>query len=137
MKTVQQLNQERETAQTELFKQVRLFWAFSNQQLEEGKKQINYQEGEKLVHIGGGGYIPKSNVDTFLNGLETINKAYKEGVKQNKLRPKLIAYQLANHECYYTGDIQPALMALGNDFTEEEVRQVYRKEFKKWAESNA
>jgi hypothetical protein len=40
MKTVQQLNQERETAQTELFKQVRLFWAFSNQQLEEGKKQI-------------------------------------------------------------------------------------------------
>jgi hypothetical protein len=137
MKTVQQLNQERETAQTELFKQVRLFWAFSNQQLEEGKKQINYQEGEKLVHIGQGGYMPKANVDTFLNGLETINKAYKEGVKQNKLRPKLIAYQLANHECYYTGDIQPALMALGNDFTEEEVRQVYRKEFKKWAECNA
>lgn len=137
MKTIQQIKQDRETAQSQLFKQLRLFWAFNDQQLEEGKKSINWQDGEKLVSIGAGGIIPKANIDEFLNGMEKINKEYKAAVKVNKLRHKLIAHELANHECYYTGDIQPALNALGEGYTREEVLIIYRTEFKKWQECNA
>ena len=68
------------------------------------------------MSIGAGGYLPKGNVDTFINGMEAITKEYKAAIKSNKLRVKLIAYQLANHECYYTGDIEPALYSLGGEF---------------------
>lgn len=134
---IQQLNAEREQKQSKLMREVRLFWAFSDKQLEEGIKQINLQQGEKLVSIGAGGYLPKGNVDTFINGMEQIRKEYKAAIKSNKLKQKLIAYQLSNHECYYTGDITPALDSLGSEFTREEVIAVYRKNFKKWQKINA
>ena len=137
MKTIEQIKQDREAAQSELFKQVRLFWAFSNEQLKKGMEEINHQEGEKIVHIGMGGYLPKSNVDTFLNGMEKLNKDYKAAIKAHKLRPKLIAYELANYECYYTGDINPALSALGSEYTYEEVYTVYRATLKEWEQCNA
>jgi len=84
-----------------------------------------------------GGYLPKSNVDTFLNGMEKLNKDYKAAIKAHKLRPKLIAYELANHEAYYTGDIQPTLDSLGSDYTAEEVYTVYRATLKEWEQCNA
>jgi hypothetical protein len=137
MKSIQQLNAEREQKQTKLMQEVRLFWAFSNDQLREGIQKIQLQEGEKIVSIGAGGYLPKGNVDTFINGMEQITKEYKAAIKSNKLRVKLIAYQLANHECYYTGDIEPALYSLGDEFTRDEVIAVYRANFKQWQKINA
>ena len=137
MKSIQQLNAQREQKQSKLMQEVRLFWAFSNDQLREGIQKIQLQEGEKLVSIGAGGYLPKGNVDTFINGMEAITKEYKAAIKSNKLRVKLIAYQLANHECYYTGDIEPALYSLGDEFTRDEVITVYRANFKQWQKINA
>lgn len=137
MKTIQQIKQDEQNALTQLFKEVRLFWAFNNEQLKEGLKDINHQEGEKITSIGSGGYLPKSNVDAFLNGMEKIKKEYKAAIKAHKLRPKLIAYELANHEAYYTGDIQPTLDSLGSDYTAEEVYTVYRATLKEWEKCNA
>lgn len=136
MKTLQQIKQERESAQSKLFNDVRLFWAFGNKQFEEGLKKINLQESEKVIHIGMGGYLPKNNLDAFLNGMKKLNEEYETAIKAHKLRPKLIAYELANHECYYTGDIQPALDALGSEYTIEEVLPIYKENLKKWQDSN-
>lgn len=44
------------------------FFAFNNSQLIEGYNKIKseIEEGEKVVHVGMGLYIPKSRVDSFL-----------------------------------------------------------------------
>ena len=106
----------------------RVFFAFSDSQLAEGKKKINFQEGEKLVHIGHGGYMPKSLVDGFIKGMEEANQWFKDQIKANDQRRAHIAYELANHECYYTGDIDSAVSALGDDYTFDEVHEVYIQE---------
>ena len=127
MKTIFEIKQEREAKQTELFKAVGLFWAFSNEQFTKNKTPL--KEGEKYVSIGMGGYLPKGNVDQFLNGMKEINAWFKAEVNQNKeTRRALIAYELANHEAYYTGEVDATLDALGSDFTRPEVVKVYNEE---------
>tara|TARA_R110002020_G_scaffold475112_1_gene708637 strand:+ start:24004 stop:24894 length:891 start_codon:yes stop_codon:yes gene_type:complete len=44
------------------------FFAFNNDQFKEGYNKIKQEidEGEKVVHVGGGLYIPKSKVDSFM-----------------------------------------------------------------------
>jgi hypothetical protein len=97
-----ELKQQQEQANSILFKECGLFFAFSNEQFAENKTPL--KEGEKYVSILGGGYVPKGNLDKLLNGLEANRKAYQKAVKANNLRLKQIAYEFANHECFYTGD---------------------------------
>lgn len=137
MKTLEQIKQDQQNELSKLFKEVRLFWAFNNEQLKKGLEEINHEKGEKITHIGSGGYLPKTNVDTFLNGMDKINKEYKAAIKAHKLRPKLIAYELANYESYYTGDITAAMEALGEGYTREEVLKVYRENLKAWQKCNS
>ena len=89
--------------------------SYDRESFQENKTPL--QEGEKYISIGGGGYMPKSKYKTMLQGLDEIEAWYKDQVKENKLRYKDICYQLANHECYYTGSIESALDALGEDYT--------------------
>jgi hypothetical protein len=131
MKTVSELHTERENKNSELFKKVGLFFAFSNQQFDENKTPL--KEGEKYVHIGAGGYLPKGNVDEFLNGMEEINKWYKGEIKNNKAEEKEITYELHNHECFYTGDITDVVEMFEGTYTEEQIQKVYNKIRKKVA----
>jgi hypothetical protein len=100
---LQELKKQKEDKVTQLIKDVRMFFAFSTEQFQENKTQK--EEGEKYVHIGAGAYMPKSQVNNWINGIKEIEKQYKTAVKGNKLRKQEIAYQLNNYECYYTGDI--------------------------------
>lgn len=130
MKTLEQIKKEQETKVSQLFKEVRLFWAFSNQQFEENKTPL--KEGEKYVSIGSGGYLPKTEVDNFTKGMASINKWYKEETSiSKKMRRTLIAYELSNHEAYYTGDISDTMLALGSGYTKKEVWKVWHEENKK------
>ena len=112
-----------------LFKTCSVFFAFSNQQFQENKTPL--QEGEKYVSIGAGGYCPKSKAKQLADGFEAIDKAYKDAIKGNKQREANILYELQNHEAFYTNSIEDTLEALGEDYTKEEVQNVYRKEYKK------
>lgn len=61
-----------------------------------------------------------------------INKWYKEETSTSKkMRRTLIAYELANHEAYYTGDISDTMLALGSGYTKKEVWKVWHEENKK------
>jgi len=111
-----------------------MFFAFSTEQFHENKTPL--QEGEKYVSIGAGAYIPKSQVNNWINGIKEIEKQYKAAVKSNKLRKQEIAYQLNNYECYYTGDISDALEALGSGYTQAEVMEVYRENHNEWCAAN-
>ena len=132
--TIYDLKKQQEDKHSELFKACGLFWAFSNEQFAENKTPL--KEGEKYVSIGHGGYLPKGNVDMFTDGMAAINKWYKAQVNANKaIRRAQIAYELANYESYYTGDISDALNALGKGYTAKEVWKVYHEENKKNAEA--
>ena len=63
--------------------------------------------------------------------MKDIDIWYKAEIKANKARKQNIAYELANHEAYYTNDIEDTLQALGGDYTKEEVLTVFNQERKK------
>ena len=108
-----------------------VFFAFSNKQLEEGIAKTPLAEGDKLVRLPHGGFIPKSKLDAFLAALEAASKFKKEALKSQRLRKQNIAYELNNHEAFYTGSIEDTLRTLGEDYTEAEVKEVYFAEGKK------
>jgi len=127
--TYQEIKDKKQTDYNELFNSLGVFWAFSNKQFDEGfeKVKTTMAEGEKLVSIGGGGYIPKHNVEALITGTKAIDETFKQQIKDAKARETHILYELNNHEAYYTGTIDATLDALGDDYTAEEVQAVYNK----------
>ncbi len=111
----------------ELFTACGVFWAFSNEQFAEGRAKHPLQEGEKYLSIGSGGYLPKNNYPKLEQGMDEIEKTFKENIANFKMREKHILYELNNHECFYIGSIEGAIQALGEDYTAEEVTTVMNK----------
>ncbi len=111
-----------ENAQTELFNKVGAFFAFSNKQFDEGKK-----EGVKYSHLGAGLICP---VGTGKEIMTTLDRIHKDGIQQDlaeNSKEGVIKRELANHECYYTGDISACVDALADyGITKEEILAVYR-----------
>lgn len=125
--TIGSLKAEKQRKLDEVITNAGVFFAFSDKQFQENKTPL--MENEKYVSIGAGGYVPKSKLDQFINGCESVNKWYKAQIKQTKqLRYDNIAYELANHEAYYTCDIADTLQALGSGYTYAEVLKVYKAE---------
>lgn len=124
---IQQIKDNKEKAVSKLIEDCSVFFAFSNEQFEKNKTPL--QTGEKYVSMGMGGYLPKSKVADWLQGMKDIEKGFKSEIKKSKeLRRENIAYELANHEAYYTGSISDTLEALGEDYTKKEVWKVYYEE---------
>lgn len=136
MNTIQDIKNQKQQKYDELLTSCRVFFAFSNEQFHANKTPLD--EGEKYVSVGAGGYMPKSQVDNYLNGSKEIKKWFTKTVKENKgARRANIAYELGNYECLYTGDISDALDALGSEYTRAEVLKVYQEEYKKNQEIKA
>jgi len=123
MKTIHEIKKEEQDKLNTLFTQCLVFWAFSNEQFEQNKTPL--QDGEKYVSIGAGGFLPKSKVKELTDGMKRIKAEYKAAIKSNKARKLNIAYELSNHEAYYTCDISDTLSAVGPDYTRDEVQAVY------------
>lgn len=108
---------------TELNDKCGLFWAFSNEQFDEGKKK-NPTTG-KYTSIGAGGYLPSENYQKWADGMKQIELTIKTITKD---ATEVILYELNNYECFYTGDIEDALPRLHDlGYTKEEVKKVYHK----------
>lgn len=120
-----EIRNEAETKRNQLFKDCGLFFAFSNKQFEENKTPLH--ENEKYVSIGHGGYLPKSKVETFLNGMEEISKWEKLQIKKQKqAKYEHIVFELSNHECFYTNDISEACAVL--PYPNKDILKVFLKE---------
>lgn len=89
-----------------------IFFAFSNEQFTKGLEKLNLPEGEKLVSIGGGGYVRKTKVQDFIDMLERHKSERKQIKKDRKLLLDALAYELRNHEYGYTRDVTDAIEAL-------------------------
>lgn len=123
--TLNEIREKRQNDTDNLFSKLGVFWAFSNQQFIENKTPL--QQDEKYIDIGGGGFIPKHNVSAMLDGMKEIGETFKKEVKEHKQREANILYELNNHECFYTGDIENAIEPLGEDYNKEEIQAVYKK----------
>lgn len=125
MSSISQLKHEAEDRLSQLLKDHRVFFAFSDKQFEEGKTEL--KEGEKYVSLGLGGYCPDAEAKPFHEACDRNWKKYRGAIEEHGLRKELIEYELANHEAYYTGDIETTMMALGEGYEEEEIWEVYYK----------
>lgn len=109
----------------ELSDKCHLFWAFSQEQFNEGKAKHPLQPGEKYVAIGAGGYMPKRFLDTWIEGTKVIDRWRKSEIKRAKAE-EVILYELNNYEAFYTGDIDDAMEVLADHYTRDEVMAVYK-----------
>lgn len=108
-------------AQTDLFDELGVFFAFSNQQFEEARKQ-----GIEYVSLGMGMIVPECNAKSLVERLVDIQK---EGIKQDIAengKHAIIRRELFNHECFYTGDVWDCVEKLEEyGYRYDDIYQVY------------
>ena len=109
-------------AQSELFKKTNTIFAFSNKQFDEQKK-----EGVTYVNMGRGMLTDERYVEDVINGFtEILNQAIAQDLEENG-KEGVILRELANHEAYYTGEIDDTYEELKKyDITEEEIMKMFR-----------
>ena len=106
-----------------------VFWAFSNEQFEEGAKKNPLKSGDKYVSIGQGGYMPKSLNEKLSKGMKKIHDWARDSKKDDKA---VILYELHNYESFYTGDIKDAVDRLKDlGYTKEQVQKVFKSNLSK------
>jgi hypothetical protein len=93
--------------QSACFQKHGVFFAFSNSQLNEQK-----QDGVEYVSLGAGTICPKANVKAFmLDHAAIVAEGIKHDIATNG-KEAIIRRELANYECWYTGDIDDCVEAL-------------------------
>lgn len=100
------------------------FFAFGDKQFNEQKKPDT-----EYISLGAGLVCPKDNADKVYKGIE---KAHFNGIRQDMAengKDNIIMRELANHEAYYTGDIESTAEALGGyGFTIDDIQAVFKRE---------
>ena len=107
------------------------FWAFSNSQVNEQKK-----EGENYVQVMQGLICPKDKADEFMRILTEIYEAGEREFLEVNDRTEIILYELENHECFYLYDPTEAVENLADfGITKEEVINVFNKNLERYADN--
>lgn len=117
--------------QTELFNELGVFFAFSDEQFEERKAPgVEY-----CSVIGAGDCVPKLKAKEFSERLTAIHEEGRAKELAEKGIDRIIEDELLNHECFYTGDIGNAVHALaGYDVPHLQVAEIYGKVAHKYAD---
>lgn len=120
-----------EAATTAAMERAQAFFAFSNQQLEEGLAKVGLQK-DQVCSMGAGLIAAKDKADQLFKDLEATHKAgIAADIAENGKRA-IIIRELHNHECFYTCDIEPCREALaGYDISEDEIIRAYRAELRR------
>lgn len=94
-----------------------IFFAFSDEQFEEGMKKVglSVDETSKIYALQGGGFILKEKSLEFKSLLEKNEKELKEFRKQERNLIDSLVYELENHEFVITMDPTSAVESLGLD----------------------
>ena len=98
--------------QSEMINEFPQFFAFSNEQLEEGLKKLNVKK-EEILSTCAGGFIRKSDKEAYRQLWKELNKQEDEFLKDKKNLFGAIIYELGNHEYAYTHDATDTLDCLG------------------------
>lgn len=109
------------------FKKLPIYWAFGEQQFKELLQKLNLQDTpedlKKLVNIGCGGLMLKTDLNLLKNHNETYSKEkLLFWLTHNfKFAYGALKYEMNNHEYYYTYDITDTLESL--DLTFEDIEK--------------
>ena len=97
------------------------FFAFSNKQFEESKK-----EGVVYARLYGGLIAPSKNVKKIMSELKKVTEeGIKQDIKENGIK-KIIHRELANFECQINGDITNAVdVLIDYGISKEEIKKEY------------
>lgn len=107
------------------FNEFPISFAFSNEQFAEGMQQLGLfeEDKDKVVSIGSGGFIRKSDVASFKKLISRHETEMQEAINNDSTGEGFIFdmfnHELSNHEYGYTRDIESTLDALG--FTINEI----------------
>ena len=93
-----------------------LFFAFNQKQFEEGCEKVGASKDNKVVSIGAGGYILKSELENFRNTIDENKKSLKELLRDKKFAEEAFEYELNNTEYCITQNENDALRQLGIEF---------------------
>lgn len=102
-----------------------MFFAFSNEQFDEGMKKLGLEPDDKdqICSTGYGGFIKKADSKKYNEMFIRFAQERKAAIEADQTGEGFIYdmfdYELANHEYGYTRDVSDALGALG--LTVEEV----------------
>ncbi|MEG0235882.1 MAG: hypothetical protein RSB77_03655 [Bacilli bacterium] len=94
-------------------------FAFSNKQLAEGMAKLGLKEDEtkKLISIGNGGFIRKTDKEAFNEMFNRHEEELKNAIDEDSTGESFIYqmfdYELNNHEYCITYEIDDTLDALG------------------------
>jgi len=105
--------------QSNEFNKFPIAFAFSDEQLKEGLKKLGLNENDtdKVVGLGNGGFIKKTDIENYKKLSEKFYKEFKEAIAEDKTGENFIKdmfeYELANHEYGYTFEINDTLEAIG------------------------
>ncbi|WP_312573369.1 hypothetical protein, partial [Clostridium sp.] len=96
-----------------------MFFAFSQNQFDEGMKKIGLEasDTDKIYSLGGGGFYKKSDAEALHEMFERHEKEMESKIKTDTTGEGFIydmfKYELNNHEYSYTGEIGDTLDCLG------------------------
>ena len=119
---------------SEIQNECNVFFAFSNEQFKEKKTPL--KEGEKYVRLSRSGFIPEGNIKIYKDKLKEWDGLKEKLYKENTTPYQEIAYHLANHECFYSGDITVVVGLLSGKYSYEEIYKVYKQEYNNYAQAN-
>ena len=94
-------------------------WAFTNQQFEQGMRELGLRptQTSKIVGIGGGGFIRRSDKKAFIDMFKRQDAERKAALAAQKTGSEyayqMFLHELGNHEYIVTGDLTDTLDACG------------------------
>jgi hypothetical protein len=111
--------QKREDLSKEIFDEIGVIFAFSNEQFDRQKK-----ENTVYVSLGGGLILPKENVKTFIEKTEELGQYFCNLVTKECDPIDVIVYELGNYEYCITYDLSDTKEALENfNFSEDQYKE--------------
>lgn len=90
-----------------------MMFAFSKEQLENGKIKLGVKDNNELLSIGGGGFIRKIDKEEFNNLIIQLDNELKEKLNNDEFLFQALLYEIANHEYCYSYDLTDSLEVLG------------------------
>ena len=121
MKSISELKKEQQDKLSAIFEKYGIFFAFN-------AKQFNQQKEKGVKYVSGnmGMIIPKDRVDDFHAAYQQYSKECVAEHQKHIPMDNYIAYELANYEALYTGDMTEAFGAVQAFYPECTLKDMWR-----------
>lgn len=104
-----------------------LFYAFTDEALEEGMQRLGVDSFEEICKVGWATFVRKSDFNTYAEMIEQQQARKEEALKDPLFLKNALIYELFNHEYAYTLEPDEAVEALGFQMRDVENNQRFMK----------